>query len=104
MRTPHKHAALIKAWADGAEIEVRNEYHEWTYCEYPSWYYAREYRIKPEVKTIKYRRYLWRNTGGCPNVFVLNEGDASPSPAAIERISEFIRWIDDEWQEVSYEV
>jgi hypothetical protein len=22
MKTPHKHAALIKAWADGADIEL----------------------------------------------------------------------------------
>lgn len=25
MKTPHKHAEIIKAWADGAEIECRNK-------------------------------------------------------------------------------
>jgi hypothetical protein len=47
---PHKHAALIKQWADGAEIEKRfgNEWvkHEW--CDI--WHHDFEYRIKPEPK------------------------------------------------------
>ena len=25
MKTPHKHAEIIKAWADGSEIESRSE-------------------------------------------------------------------------------
>jgi hypothetical protein len=47
---PHKHAELIKAWADGAEIEQKTPHgvwenfdNEWT----ETWY---EYRIKPEPK------------------------------------------------------
>ena len=50
---PHKHAELIKAWADGAEIEERyiGDTEEWTEftgdwsC--PEFW---EYRIKPEPK------------------------------------------------------
>lgn len=48
---PHVHAALIKAWADGAKIECR--YHpkgEWFDTESPSWNLTNEYRIKPEPK------------------------------------------------------
>ena len=54
---PHKHAELIKAWADGAEIEERykdkkcQDFYEWEAFD-GNWsgskYY--EYRIKPEPK------------------------------------------------------
>ncbi len=45
--TPHKHAELIKAWADGAEIEVRPPGSRDFYlsCN-PCWYDRHEYRIK----------------------------------------------------------
>ena len=54
---PHKHAELIKAWADGAEIQVSylvvgaDGWSEWEVEEYPRWYdpMAR-FRIKPEPK------------------------------------------------------
>ena len=51
MSTPHKHAALIKAWADGAEIETR-PYSDagWFPLEEPHWHLEREYRVKPEPK------------------------------------------------------
>lgn len=49
---PHKHADLIKAWADGAKIEGRtadtNEY--WTLIGHPQWHEHWQYRIKPEPK------------------------------------------------------
>ena len=50
---PHKHAELIKAWADGAEIQYKDELGEWeTWDGYnaPPWYPDEEYRIKPEPK------------------------------------------------------
>ena len=54
---PHKHAELIKAWADGVEIQQRykDEPHGWTDWvleESPQWwtYDSVEYRIKPEPK------------------------------------------------------
>jgi hypothetical protein len=53
---PHKHAELIKAWADGAEIEFRTRFHNgefsnWSFAESPSWDVSvYEYRIKPEPK------------------------------------------------------
>jgi len=49
----HKHADLIHAWADGAEIEYFNEHsNEWrTFVnEHNIWYEAWQYRIKPEPK------------------------------------------------------
>lgn len=45
----HIHCELIKAWADGKEIEV---YHcgkkEWQSCPNPFWTDKCQYRIKPE--------------------------------------------------------
>lgn len=43
---PHKHAEIIKAWADGNDIETRCENGLWSYCESPSWSEWVEYRIK----------------------------------------------------------
>ena len=52
----HKHADLIKAWADGAKIQylgydVEGEKRVWLNCDTtPNWYTDFEYRIKPEPK------------------------------------------------------
>ena len=49
---PHKHSELIKAWADGAEIQYQKYGYEWVDCLYnrPHWNDDIEYRIKPEPK------------------------------------------------------
>ena len=49
MKTPHKHAEIIKAWADGAEIEIYDD-GTWKKAWNPNWYEACVYRIKPEPK------------------------------------------------------
>jgi hypothetical protein len=46
---PHKHAELIKAWADGAEIECR-DCRVWYHAKDPRWQEDMEYRIKPKTK------------------------------------------------------
>ncbi len=51
MKTPHKHAELIKAWADGAEIEVLDDEQRWVALKNgPMWFEDMRYRIKPEPK------------------------------------------------------
>lgn len=47
---PHKHAELIKAWADGAEIEVKTNMFGWATIDSPTWAGDAEYRIKPKPK------------------------------------------------------
>jgi hypothetical protein len=48
---PHKHAELIKAWADGAKIEFWSNYtNRWEEDISPCWMESLEYRIKPEPK------------------------------------------------------
>jgi len=48
---PHKHADLIKAWADGADIECKQRAGtlKWRHLPYPEWNTANEYRIKPQL-------------------------------------------------------
>jgi hypothetical protein len=50
MKVPHKHADLIKAWADGAVIQVLNFENTWCAVSNPCWDYGYTYRIKPERK------------------------------------------------------
>ena len=48
---PHKHAELIKAWADGAEIEcLVQPSNKWELREQPIWSVDSTYRIKPQQK------------------------------------------------------
>ena len=47
----HKHAELIKAWADGAEIESFSPLaKEWKYVPFPRWAVNTCYRIKPDCE------------------------------------------------------
>ena len=49
MGKPHKHSELIKAWADGAEIQFQDSFGNWFDCEdTPRWVDHANYRIKPE--------------------------------------------------------
>jgi hypothetical protein len=59
MKTPHKHAELIKAWADGAVIQYYiprsigiGSWHN-VVGNRPSWGLNEDYRIKPE-NVVKY--------------------------------------------------
>ena len=59
MNKPHKHAEVIKAWADGAEIEFRSATAkgEWWLAPAPNWAEEFEYRVKPQPK--KYKVDVW---------------------------------------------
>jgi hypothetical protein len=50
---PHKHAKLIKAWADGAEIQYRINGGSWFDIQRPNWGDYTEYRIRQNKR--KYR-------------------------------------------------
>lgn len=55
MTKPHKHAELIKAWADGVEIQVLMESGKWEDMAHPKWYDVLTYRIKPQPKLYQQR-------------------------------------------------
>jgi hypothetical protein len=50
--TPHKHAAIIKQWADGATIQRLHGSNWWT-TKAPEWNGDDEYRVKPKEKTYR---------------------------------------------------
>jgi hypothetical protein len=53
---PHPHAEVIKAWADGADIEYKTEFMDnWRRIRNPQWSKGVEYRIKPEVPEVSKR-------------------------------------------------
>ena len=50
---PHKHAELIKAWADGAEIQLLDDNRIWMDFregDTPAWNPEYKYRVKPQPK------------------------------------------------------
>lgn len=53
MNKPHKHAELIKQWADGAEIEFLDPLdNEWNLTIKPQWAEDVQYRVAPKLKTF----------------------------------------------------
>ena len=60
----HKHADLIHAWADGAEIQYKTARDIWVDCDCnkPEWLTFIKYRIKPEEKKPVVR-WLWVSRG-----------------------------------------
>lgn len=75
MNERHKHADLIIAWANGAEIEFRQSVSQaWVLVRDPVWAERTEYRIKPEAKKPVVRWQWIVRWGSCalpiiPNVF-----------------------------------
>jgi hypothetical protein len=68
MNKPHKHAELIKAWADGSEIEYKffcggTQWSDWLPMNDGSWTNSPEYeyRIKPEPKPDVVKTICVRN-------------------------------------------
>ena len=57
MHTPHKHAEVIKLWADGAQIQYKDAgmdtWRDMQPYSWPGWFSVTQYRVKPE--TIRYR-------------------------------------------------
>jgi hypothetical protein len=54
---PHKHAEVIKAWADGAEVQMKRNDGVWvsvSSTDTPLWLQVAEYRVKPAEPERKY--------------------------------------------------
>ena len=90
----HKHADVIIAWAEGAEVECRaRPDRPWTpMTNRSSWYDYEgvEYRIKPI--TEKYRVALLLNDDSEPYTISVNSQYYANS---IEQQKDFIRWLTD---------
>jgi hypothetical protein len=92
----HVHCELIKAWADGKEIDFYDvDSNKWLTCEKPAWNKNIRYRIKPElspthqVRFFIYHPYCAYYEHVCGNV--RSEEDA----LLWEKDPRFIKWITD---------
>lgn len=90
MPTPHKHAELIKAWADGAEIECRSvSVNKWVTLDgpggdtQPAWLDGCEYRIKPQPpKKVEMWQWVYKDRDSViymSSGFYKNEAEAESS-------------------------
>jgi len=60
----HKHADLIYAWADGAQIQWKDRDGQWHDMGEPLWSEKHEYRIKPEPKPDMVRYFVLDQQSG----------------------------------------
>ena len=79
-----KHKELIEAWANGAEIQIKNEDETWKTIEEPNWIFDKyEYRIKPKVefpiyaKAIGFNYYVKFDSEHSGEVIVIDRGKSS---------------------------
>lgn len=94
MNKPHKHAALIKQWADGAVIQIYNNDGQCWYdapLNRPAWHETVTYRIKPVTR--KYRVAAFKDC----SIIASSDNQAN----AFEIANGFSRWLTD-W--IEYEV
>ena len=103
MNKPHKHCEVIKAWAAGQTIQFRPKdsttEHAWITLPADSVNFTLgyNYRIKPEpVKTVGYRRWVFRATSTANAVGICSEHDTKA--VDVETCPVFVQWIDKEWQ------
>lgn len=86
-----KHALLIHAWADGAEIQLKLTDDKWDDCN-PSWDETVDYRIKPATRTVKFKTY---HLDGAIGIWLQDQQVPPPGNAKL---------IDKEWREVEIEL
>lgn len=72
----HKHADLIIAWANGAQIEGLAHQGVWAIIEHPAWDGTVEYRIKPEPKPDDVL-LAWVVYNGTTSIFMANPANES---------------------------
>lgn len=93
MAQRHKHAEVIKAWADGEKIQYHDT-KEWVDCPVnPSFSAWIDYRVKPE--TLRYRVALLKHTSG----YSITSTDDQGLVAFYQGAPSFVRWLTD-WIEV----
>lgn len=87
----HIHCDLIKAWADGAHIQIFSTVKKvWEDINTtPHWYAECQYRIKPE-----YRKYRVSLNKGYPGIVTLT-ADNEEQAVSHEESLFFIKWLTD---------
>jgi hypothetical protein len=82
MKTPHIHADVIKAWADGAEIEVSHNTtsNGWLPADAPNWSLSCSYRVKPKPKPNTVHHLFVTYEDGRNTLFVFGTATSSEHP------------------------
>ncbi len=64
MCKPHKHSAVIIAWANGHAVQYKDTGSDWIDLDTstPAWFTTNEYRIKPKDDTVVYAHVHRRGT------------------------------------------
>ena len=87
----HKHADLICAWANGAQIQYYDAIMcRWSDNENPKWYEGIKFRIKPEPKpdvvvqfhVVDYHVYSAMNFDRIPNLKLTFDGETGQLKSA----------------------
>lgn len=89
----HKHADLIIAWAEGAQIQVKNHLGRWEDCNkanYITWQASAEYRVKPKTRTMQLRVAVLRERSGAEYLCTFYADFRER-----ERADDFVRWVTD---------
>ncbi len=92
-RTPHKHAEVIRAYADGHDVQMCSA-GSWVDIKYPVFAEEYQFRVKPEPKTHKYRVALFSDG---KNVWTISEDERDDE--VFVGFSSFVRYLTD-WIEV----
>ena len=104
MNKPHKHAELIKQWADGAQIERYFEATDkWVHHKTPAWSESSVYRVKPKVKwtpeyTLVASEYLNDNQS------YSDYNDISADVRNYWKLIKFVEEFEQDWDNQRYEV
>lgn len=99
---PHKHADMIKRWADTGQPVYCKFLKVWVEFSNDLIWDDRDFEkfsFTPPEYTIKYRDYLCKDSVGRGFKETLNKIDKT-TPAMIEDRDSFIRWIHEDWQEL----
>ena len=101
MNKPHVHAAVIKAWADGAQIQYKMEdsshWRDFGDLISPSWSEKNYYRVKPETKTFRVALLMACSPPRPTPVAILD----SKQEAYYREEGQFIKWLT---EPIEYEV
>lgn len=92
--------AVINALAAGKTIQFRCD-RDW--ADYQPFPKGHEFRVKPQSKTLRCKRYLSRDFDGEHRIENLTLG-VDDTCQDIERMSSFVSWIDKEPVEIEVEI
>ena len=91
----HKHADLIIAWANGAQIQYKSINDKtWRDLDFPAWDSSGHYRIKPEPKPDCVRYYeVCKGFGGLSQMHYHNLKATYDGETGELKSAEVIKWI-----------